>query len=339
MGSFKVKLVAYFLLLSLLPAGGCLLGLLDGRGAERGPAGRRAPAGRASRDAGRLPGGARLGRRGRRRGSPANPPSSGRSLASRPRRARAHAAGQARARRRRRPGAFASASADPMARHAAGRRRRGRRQPAARVIASVPLDRRPRQPSGGSLRARETRTMSSSSRTAGSWPGLRAFAAASIVRSGKTRHRLRRRDGVPGSGRRHAQGTAQRDARRDQPAGAHRRCQPQGDESAAHRPRRRARLRRLRWPTSKVARSCARSGAWSTPLHAIARGDLKQRVPRSGPRRVRAARPNVQPDGLPAADASRRARGGARAPARRHLALRRGARCDARRRAADAAWS
>ena len=199
----------------------------------------------------------------RRRGSPASPPSSGRSwLATVPR--SSACSGATPSSPWRRLGGSASASAT---------RRRPTRQVAVigpggtrgAVIASVPLDRAlvsrlearsglessgPRPPGGG----RQDRGRAS----------RRSRPLRSPLRQDPDR--LPRRNEVPGAGCGHARRTAQRDARRDQPAGAHRRCQPKGDEPAAHRPRRRARLRGCRGLRRRSRDRAARSGVWSTPL-------------------------------------------------------------------------
>ena len=111
MGSFKVKLVVYFLLLSLLPIAAAFWGFTAGGGAERDAPGRRAPPVRAARAARRLPGAAR-------RGSAARRPSLARIRAfqrelAAPRPLGARAACSATRRTSRSPASTASASGRP----------------------------------------------------------------------------------------------------------------------------------------------------------------------------------------------------------------------------------
>ena len=334
MGSFKFKLVVYFLLLSLLPIAAAFWGFASVAGQSETRAGRRAPAGRAPRRARGLPGegGRRAGHRAGARPQPGVP--------GRPPERRTSAALVAR-RCARSPNLYVVAAGGGLHVGSAARVRgaaAGRRVRARRVRGDghgvVPFDTALVDAHPRAVGARRRRRARARARRA----HRRVRHPQVDRRAGARRRADEDRDGV---GR--ALPRARRAAGRRDPGRPLRGAQPAvADRRREQCDSRNRLLLGLLASLALVAlvayfegRSIVRTlRNLAEAAHAIARGSLSERVPVRGRDEFAAARHGVQRHGEPAPGQARRARRRAWAPARRDHPLRGGARRVARRRPA-----
>ena len=339
MGSFKLKLVAYFLLLSLLPIAAAFWGFTQVAGqSETRRVDARLQAG--LRGAPRLvPGAARRAPSARRRRSPGRADLSARAREPRPAR-RSSTCFATSLERSPSTASTASASAQPADLRGDPRRPRSSRArgSSATSPSSVPFDATLVE----MLRARSRASAPADSlvdpaRPAGSSPRRPTVARARCSRRlGQTKTITvgsdRFRDARRAGGRRRPE----RALRRAQPAVADRRRELELAQPPAARPAR-SRSRSSRSSrTSRAARSCARCAASPRPRTRSRAAGSRERVPVRGRDEFALLGTAFNDMANQLAGAARRARGRARPPPRRDHPLRRGARRDPRRRAAAA---
>ena len=222
MGSFKVKLVAYFLLLSLLPLAAAFWGFstVAARSETRRVDARLQAGLRAALAAYQEA----LGSADAAAGQLARNPAFQRALLARIARPSNACSAGSRIFQWRLPGGFQVGRRDPKA---VTRQVEvlGANGTHGSVVASLPLD-------DALVRSLETRSglenydhvvLIQNGRIVAGPPGV---SGSVDVHSGKTRTISLDKHQLPQPRRRHDRGTSQRDARRDQPAGAHRRDQP-----------------------------------------------------------------------------------------------------------------